>query len=357
MVRDLWHYPRTSLAEQILGLFVSNLSSSFIFFAPRRMGKTEFLRKDIQPIAEKMGWNVMYFSFLDCDDKVQERFIVALSEFSEVIGACKNRLTHVKKVGAEVVGFKTEIEWYKNEQEITLHKIFSDLAKKKKILLLLDEVQVLTKYPNAHLFIASIRTALDMYKDQIKVIFTGSSREGLRQMFSQSDAPFFHFGQNIPFPELERGFIEHLSKIFHKATQRRLDTAELWNVFIEFEKVPQLMRSFVERLVLYPNLNMEEAKKQVLQDIMQDRAFIEQWNTISNLEQLLLKKIALGDDKLFSELQSQQIAKALGISKIPISSIQSALRVLQRKNYIGKLSKQGQYYIEDPNFKSWLLSS
>ena len=34
-----------------------------------------------------------------------------------------------------------------------------------------------------------LRTALDMYKDNIKVIFTGSSRDGLRKMFSQADTP------------------------------------------------------------------------------------------------------------------------------------------------------------------------
>ena len=63
-------------------------------------------------------------------------------------------------------------------------------------------------------FIAALRTSLDINKDKIKVIFTGSSREGLRHMFSKSDAPFFHFGQNLPFPEFDQNFIEHLANIF-----------------------------------------------------------------------------------------------------------------------------------------------
>ena len=145
--------------------------------------------------------------------------------------------------------------------------------------------------------------------------------------------------------------------VFYQTTQRHLDVVALWDVFIAFENVPQLMRSLVERLVLYPNLSIEEAKDQVLRDIAHDRAFLEQWHAISNLEQILLKKIALLDDKLFSDQCRQQIAQELGIPKIAISSIQSALRVLQRKNYIGKLSEQGKYYIEDPNFKNWLSSS
>lgn len=44
---DPWHFPRTELAKQILGMFETGLASSLTFFAPRRMGKTEFLRKDL----------------------------------------------------------------------------------------------------------------------------------------------------------------------------------------------------------------------------------------------------------------------------------------------------------------------
>ena len=61
---DPWHFPRTELTKQILGMFETGLASSLTFFAPRRMGKTEFLRKDITPLAEQLGWRVFYFSFL-----------------------------------------------------------------------------------------------------------------------------------------------------------------------------------------------------------------------------------------------------------------------------------------------------
>jgi hypothetical protein len=33
MTTDLWHYPRTQLAEQVLGMFASGLSSALVFFA------------------------------------------------------------------------------------------------------------------------------------------------------------------------------------------------------------------------------------------------------------------------------------------------------------------------------------
>ena len=81
MKADLWHYPRTTLANQVLGMFDTGMSTSLVFFAPRRMGKTEFLRKDIQPLAEKRGWHTLYFSFLDADDNAGHLFLAGLIDF------------------------------------------------------------------------------------------------------------------------------------------------------------------------------------------------------------------------------------------------------------------------------------
>jgi len=41
VIIDLWHFPCTELEQQVLALFVSGLSNALVFFAPRRMGKTE----------------------------------------------------------------------------------------------------------------------------------------------------------------------------------------------------------------------------------------------------------------------------------------------------------------------------
>ena len=84
------------------------------FFAPRRMGKTEFLRKDILPLAEKKGWKIFYFSFLDIGNRVQEEFTSALANFAESIGAISNKnsiFSRVRKIGAEAIGIKANVEF------------------------------------------------------------------------------------------------------------------------------------------------------------------------------------------------------------------------------------------------------
>lgn len=82
MSKDPWHFPRTELATHDLGMFDTGLASALTFFAPRRMGKTEFLRKDITPVAETGGWQVFYFSFLDADASAASSFVTALAAFA-----------------------------------------------------------------------------------------------------------------------------------------------------------------------------------------------------------------------------------------------------------------------------------
>src|SRR5947207_15588012 len=60
---DPWHYPRTDLARRTFALIEKRLANALVLFGPRRIGKTEFLIRDLGPIAEKAGHRVVYASF------------------------------------------------------------------------------------------------------------------------------------------------------------------------------------------------------------------------------------------------------------------------------------------------------
>ncbi len=51
----------------------------------------------------------------------------------------------------------------------------------------------------------------------------------------------------------------------------------------------------------------------------------------------------------------RQLLNDLHKDKIIIPTIQSAIRTLQRKQLIGREVERASYYIDDPNFKNWLL--
>jgi hypothetical protein len=228
-------------------------------------------------------------------------------------------------------------------------------AGNRRILLLLDEVQALA-IPSQTQFVAALRTALDMHKDTVKVIFTGSSREGLRRMFSQASAPFFHFGQNLVFPPFERDFTDHLAEALVQTTQRQLDKNELWQAFLEMGRVPQLARSLVERLALNPGLTIVEAKESLIREINTSRDYATDWGKCSALERLLLMAICSDAAELYGVAHREALAQALGVEEIPVSSVQSALRSLSRRSLIFKQEGGNGYEIEDPMFLEWLMA-
>ena len=50
-VSDPWHFPRESLASSVVDTLESGMVNAITLFAPRRMGKTEFVCTDLAPLA------------------------------------------------------------------------------------------------------------------------------------------------------------------------------------------------------------------------------------------------------------------------------------------------------------------
>ena len=120
------------------------------------------------------------------------------------------------------------------------------------------------------------------------------------------------------------------------------------------QRSPQLARSLVERLALYPALNIESAKTQLLADTMGHRDFRRRWNDFKPLEQFILKAISSAQVELYSSQFRQQLAEAIGVENISVSNVQSALRSLSKKQLIFK-PENGTYEIEDALFKEWIM--
>lgn len=63
-----WHFPRSHLAQQYMNAFDTGITGALAIFAPRRMGKTEFVLMDLAPEAEARGYRVGYCSFWNLQD-------------------------------------------------------------------------------------------------------------------------------------------------------------------------------------------------------------------------------------------------------------------------------------------------
>ena len=83
---DPWHFPRPDLAAAYLQAFDLKLSSARGLFARRRMGKTEFLRRDLLPAAAERNYLVAYTNLWDKRSAPDEALVSALAEALEPHG-------------------------------------------------------------------------------------------------------------------------------------------------------------------------------------------------------------------------------------------------------------------------------
>ena len=74
-----WHFARPQLAQRYLQAFQIGLVSAQALFAPRRMGKSEFLEQDLIPAARKSGLLTAYLNLWDAREHPRGALISALA--------------------------------------------------------------------------------------------------------------------------------------------------------------------------------------------------------------------------------------------------------------------------------------
>lgn len=360
MTTDPLYFPRSELARRLLSSLKDGILHAITLFAPRRMGKTQFLLNDIKPNAEKMGFNVFYFSFMEKGEKeLGDTFTRAMLAFlDEVDGNTANFIDKLKSVDVLGVGVELQDKSQAELANFSLMQIINEIAKqsKKPVLMLLDEVQELARVKNTAGLVRSLRTGLDINQNKVKVIFTGSSTNGLRAMFNDNKAPFFHFAHPLDFPHLNQDFTDFLADIYHQRTQNCIDKAEFYRLFERFHYTPLYMRSITQDMIINPDLTLEQAAEYRLSQMGEQTNSDAIWRKLSSIEQEILKAIAKGQSSLYSKEMREQFAQALGVENISSSSLQGKVRKLERAELLTR-ETDGTIKISNPHFQTWIVEN
>jgi len=179
-----WHFARPQLAEHHLRAFDLGLISATALHAKRRMGKTEFLTKDLTPKAMERGYVVGYCNLWQEDHDPAEAIAEAITACSaprHVLAKVREKLksrVSTLKVSGKIAGMaeggaELELKEAEKKNASKLRSSFTAFDKSKnRGLLLIDEAQVLADKKHRSLEKA-LRAMLDTRKDHLKVIFTG----------------------------------------------------------------------------------------------------------------------------------------------------------------------------------------
>ncbi len=371
MTKDPWHFRRDELADQTLGTLARGPAQALTLFAPRRTGKTEFLVQDLAPNAEAQGHRVIYASFWQAPLSPLAVLLHALERSRERGGLADRirtsawRMAPKLKLSASVPGTGTgaeaeiDLTRLKGEPPANLLLHLDDLLGKlsrraRPTILLLDEVQELARSRSNASLVAALRTGLDKRRDGLRAVFTGSSRAGLAAMFSNREAPFFHFATPIDLPELGQPFVHHLVAVFRKMSKRALDRDEMLEAFDRLHRNPYFFRLLVQTLLYDADHSVRSALEHVQERIAMELGYPEAWLALTPIQRETARALATGAAKPFSLVFRAALGDALGEDAPSAARVQAALRRLERLGIVD--TARGEWGLADPGFRGWIAA-
>jgi hypothetical protein len=381
-LHTIWHCARPKLARSYLALLGSGLVVSTTIFAPRRTGKTVFLRQDLQPAAIKAGYTVAYADLWQTRAQPGVALVAALEEAlsPKTVGQrVMHRLaTPLSKVNAKAslpaVG-EAALELNlapamkpATEMALRIDELIGQLTLKRPVLFLVDEAQELARTKENEAVAMALRTAITKHRERLRVVFTGSSRSRLAHVFSDPQAPLYSVGAAAEdFPLLGREFAEFLVEKFGAAAPgRALDVTAVWQEFQAFDHRPEPMLKAVVALLMNPNLTLARACEQVRQAALLQDNHAMVWQSLEPLQRLVCQRALLEPSAaFFSKAVLHDLGAALHSATSPAgapkarpkplspSSVQFALKGLAERAILVKTAR-GAYVFEDPAFERWL---
>lgn len=363
-----WHFPRPLLAKHYLDAFDLGLVSAYALHARRRMGKTEFLVRDLAPAADRRGYAVGYCNLWQEDDSPLSALVDALAQMAggrKLTAKIRSRLaSHVSKVAlsgraAGLAEGSAEVEFKAPQPEgaARLRQAFKSFDEGgNRGLLLMDEAQVLADARHQSIEKA-LRALLDTRKDRIKVVFTGSSEDRLRRMFGVERKPFYNWAHVEPMPLLSEEFALELTRRANSLTTMPLAVDQGLRVFDALHRVPELFRRFLARYLANPFEGVGAAVEACCQSLYSEQGFARVWNHMALADRLLLQLVAQDQPDLHGVAVREWLGRRMQLDRTASRSVpQNALRRLRDRQILIQV-EPGRYRFEDEVFRDWVLAA
>ena len=364
---DPWHFPRPELAQAYLKGFDLGLAAARGLFARRRMGKTEFLKRDLLPAALRAGYLAAYTNLWDDTDHPGQALATAIVLATQPRGLGKfwaDLNTPVRKLkgsGKLPLGFEGSLELDLAEKEkvavpaLQMALQAADKAR-RPLLLVIDEAQVLAA-PEHTAVAHSLRAGLDIRKAGIKVLFAGSSEAALREMFLRAAAPFYNWAPIEPFPLLGPEFVGAMVRQLAKVARLPLRLDDALKAFATLKETPEFFRWYIERYLMHQAQGPGQALQYTMARIHDDSGYARTWKELTRTDRAMLLLAARGVQDLYGAHALVQLQAMLGSTSLTANVPRTSIRRLTgAKLQLLARVDHGAYRFEDPEFQSWVAA-
>ena len=364
------------IAKQILVIGVGSAASSGVFLAaPRRTGKSTFVREDLRPALEAGGALVVYADLwanptADPGNVIVNAIRATLaSNDGVVLRLVKSAGMDKVKVGS--VSFDLDRVGLGKDVSLTEALVALSDETKKIIVLVIDEAQhaITTEAGVSALF--ALKAARDELNSSqhhgLRVVCTGSNRDKLAMLRNSKDQAFFG-APLVNFPMLGEDYIEWFCKEVDLPFQ--LDPKQVWPLFVEAGYRPEVIGAAADRFRFDFEVDIETGADKFAEEV---RRLTDEMNqvqlgvihSLTPIQSSVLRVMAAARENYapFEAATLEKYRKAMtqaGLSvddaKADVPGVQQALIALQEKKLVWKAAR-GVYAIEEQSIYDLLKAS
>jgi hypothetical protein len=362
--------PRPEMASRIADMLtpdplVGEISGLFLA-APRRTGKSTFLRRDLMPLLKERGQVVLYVDLwsdksADPADLIRGCLSKALEDHAKPIAQLKKKIP-IDRVGALGfhIGFKGG-----GEAQLTSTDALALLveATQSDVVLIVDEAQQALETEAGRNAMYALKAARDAVNQgdgdhYLYLVMTGSHRDKLAALVYDQKAPFY--GARIrDFPKLGPEYTKVMSELVNKKLTAKAHIAPeaMEEAFEELGRRPEMLNECLRDWILHNGQGTKSWKDLVRQksaDI--DAARRAEIEALSPLQRALLKMIATdGNDFAPYAEETRRRLKSTNKGRVPSKGyIQSAMDELREKQLIWRPG-YGSYALENAEIRRILV--
>jgi hypothetical protein len=366
-------FPRPELAlhlcDGLEGVHpLDNYRDGLFLAAPRRTGKTFFIRKEMMPEMRRRGWQPVYVDLWEARETDPGRLIrsaiqVAMRERRSAVAQFIETNLDGMSLGAFLkLDFKTD----SSDGAPTITQMLNVLHKAtgNKVSLILDEAQQAIMHRRGNDVMAGVKAAREQINNagantNLILVFTGSNRDKLTQMVQSHSQPFF--GSRIEaFPLLGDAYVNAYTIWVNDLIKKQFNPSAMSDAFEIVGRRPRDLEAAVKDTVFSQGDDdaIDERLVEAARVFREQRfaAYDRLHDGLRPLARVLLDRLISEGESLspFSEPNRRQYAEEIGDSTpVTTTRVQHALEELSANEIIWN-PRRGVYVLEeDASVKAW----
>jgi AAA+ ATPase superfamily predicted ATPase len=327
-----------------------------LIMSPRRYGKTSLAINSFQ----YLKWPYTHIDFYTdlTEDGIERAILNGIGYLLGQLETVPKRLLHLASdffgkmqinVVFEKAGFKLDFSRkQRSSPQIILEALekLHDLAekKKKKVILFLDEFQVLAEVMQNYSIEGAIRHAVQK-SQYVAYVFSGSNRHLISSMFYDKNRPFYKSCDVIKLERIsQQDYEPYIQRSAKKRWGKTLNISVLEKIFLLTEYHPYYVNKLCSLLWLIDEVPKEsDVLKQWKQYALENKSLIEREIELISLNQRKLL-IAIAKNEPTKEIFGKQFSVQIDISS---GSLSRTLDGLMEKDYI-HIDEHRFYRVLDP---------